>query len=91
MSVIVHRCGCGHIDMSHAEVHGRCSYGYCFCVKNRGQVGGPSILLPSFAGLGEPVTSVTAPGAIFGSTLGGISKTCACPSCVSLFAEQAAS
>lgn len=85
MSVIVHRCECSHIDMSHTESHGRCSYGYCRCTKTRRQIGGPSELLPSYVGLNEPVVSVTRPGEIFGSTLGGATKTCSCASCVALF------
>lgn len=83
MSIIVHRCACGHPDIYHrhpqaVEKGGDCSYGTCLARHH--ELGAPEVI-PTFVD-GVLVEFVHEPG----GTTSGFSL-CACPDCKALYAE----
>lgn len=85
MSLIVHRCDCGHPDLFH--VLGGCSYGACHSrLHNFGE---PEVI-PSWNSdiktKSEPIEEVAAPGS---RIQGYPHKTCDCEKCRALYATVA--
>ncbi|MYW03488.1 hypothetical protein [Streptomyces sp. SID3343] len=81
MSLIIHRCECGHTPTRHpANEECRDSLRTCTCRKYR-PVAEPE-LLPTWTMTGRPITKITPPGAKSDRR-----ETCSCAACVALYAE----
>lgn len=76
MSILIHRCKCGHPDIYHGGTRDRACEMACGCP--RPDVTLEPELLPTWDRLGKPVTTITTPGTCWA---GSSSKTCDCPLC----------
>jgi hypothetical protein len=92
MSMIVHRCECGHPDIFHADARdpqSSCSYGGCDAPRT-GHEYGPSELIPSWSsdikGTSVLVEEITTPG----TRVHQYPKLCDCDDCLSLYKQLAA-
>lgn len=74
MSILIHRCKCGHPDIYHGGTRDRACEMACSCP--RATLAQEPELLPTRDALGKPVTATTAAGARWN----GI-KLCDCPLC----------
>lgn len=91
MSMIVHRCDCGHPDLFHSDRadgnHQGCSYGAC---NSRIHNFGEPEVIPSWdsdiKGKSAEIEAVTAPGT---RIQGYPHKTCDCADCHALYASVA--
>lgn len=79
MALIIHRCACGHPDFFHLPTAHPCTNCTCRALRP-----GPSELLPTFDSAGQPVETVTEPGAAWG----GGGKTCGCDDCRNLYTQM---
>lgn len=81
--IIIHRCTrCGHPEMFH-HAGGSCTN--CVCPRPVTEGVEPE-LLPTFDDSGQPVETVTEPGAAWG----GGGRTCDCDRCVAFYRQQTA-
>jgi hypothetical protein len=88
VSLIVHRCQCGHPDISHknprrTDVPGACCHGACPEHTPR-YVGEPEVL-STWDGLGKPVEAVVRPGTSWKGLGATAVPLCGCGVCVSLY------
>lgn len=77
MALIIHRCTCGHPDFFHRA--SGCDMN-CIC-KALNKADAPEIL-PTWNGLGQPVTAIVQPGEKYNHW-----DTCACDACKDLYAD----
>lgn len=76
MSILIHRCKCGHPDIYHGGTRDRACEMACSC--KAPNLDGDPELIPTWDGLGKPVTTITPPGTRYAGTS---SKLCDCPLC----------
>ncbi len=78
MSLLTHRCVCGHFEFFHVQRLGRpvdCSHGACSC--RALDVDPASELIPTFGPTGKPIDRCVEPGATWGNGL----VACSCEAC----------
>lgn len=76
MSILIHRCKCGHPDIYHGGTRDRACEMACGC--RRPDIAPEPELMPTWDGLGKPVTTITTPGTRWAGSGG---QTCDCPLC----------
>lgn len=80
MSILIHRCECGHPDIFHGGTRDNSCEMACGCP--RPDVAEQPEVLPTWDGLGNPVTTITKRG----TRWSGIT-TCDCPQCKAQYDE----
>ena len=81
MSIIVHRCDCGHIADWHRL--SECSGGLCPCTRRPETIRTPPETIPTYpTGQRQPVPTVSEPG-----TRWGEATLCGCDQCHDLYRQ----
>lgn len=94
MTLIIHRCNCGHSDIEHdpqrSERTTSCSFGWCRCRRVRHDVRteDPVEAIPSWTPSGEPIQTVMQPGSLIVGAPPP-TRTCDCGTCIATFEGKA--